>query len=205
MGCVSNSLDLGCQVTDLATADLLISLPDTAAAGQPEWRFSELRSAHHACRISQHGGSWRCGWLDSCSSAFSEIAFKHALLCAAVRWHAAAVHCITSRLARVLPMLALQVLGYDEEGRVLNYVGVATPTPADVTAAASHIVNFIDIGGHEKYMKTTLYGMTCLLPGRRVVLELLALVSCNRQGHVFNAAACQPALETCIGWVSLPG
>jgi GTPase len=71
----------------------------------------------------------------------------------------------------------LQVLGYDEEGRVLNYVGVATPTPADVTAAASHIVNFIDIGGHEKYMKTTLYGMTCLLPGRVMVLELPVLMT----------------------------
>lgn len=48
---------------------------------------------------------------------------------------------------------------------MLNYVGVATPTPADITAAATHILNFIDMGGHEKYLKTTLYGMTCLLPG----------------------------------------
>jgi GTPase len=63
-------------------------------------------------------------------------------------------------------LCCVQVLGYDDEGRVLNYVGVATPTPADITAAATHMVNFIDMGGHEKYLKTTLYGMTCLLPGQ---------------------------------------
>lgn len=68
-------------------------------------------------------------------------------------------------LVVVLLLPLSQVLGYDDEGRVLNYVGVATPTPADITAAATHIVNFIDMGGHEKYLKTTLYGMTCLLPG----------------------------------------
>jgi GTPase len=72
------------------------------------------------------------------------------------------------RVLLLLLLLLLQVLGYDEEGRVLNYVGVATPTPADITAAASHMVNFIDMGGHEKYLKTTLYGMTCLLPGEEV-------------------------------------
>lgn len=57
---------------------------------------------------------------------------------------------------------------------MLNYVGVATPTPADITAAAKHMVNFLDMGGHEKYLKTTLYGMTCLLPGRYAGVEVAA-------------------------------
>lgn len=61
--------------------------------------------------------------------------------------------------------ISQQVLGYDEDGKVLNYVGVAVPTPADITAAAVQLVQFIDMGGHEKYLKTTLYGMTCMLPG----------------------------------------
>ncbi|KAF6256999.1 P-loop containing nucleoside triphosphate hydrolase protein [Scenedesmus sp. NREL 46B-D3] len=60
--------------------------------------------------------------------------------------------------------ISQQVLGYDAEGRVLNYVGVSPPTPADITAAASRMLTFIDMGGHEKYLKTTLYGMTCTLP-----------------------------------------
>jgi len=54
---------------------------------------------------------------------------------------------------------------------VLNYVGVSTPTPADITAAATHMLYFIDMGGHEKYLKTTLYGMTCLLPGKRCLQD----------------------------------
>jgi GTPase len=73
------------------------------------------------------------------------------------------------------------VLGYDEEGRVLNYVGVSAPTPADITAAASRVLTFIDMGGHEKYLKTTLYGMTCTLPGggqrKFSIVFMLSLVS----------------------------
>eukprot|EP00775_Hariotina_reticulata_P008727 gene8727-8908_t len=57
-----------------------------------------------------------------------------------------------------------QVLGYDDQGHVLNYLGVAAPTPADITAAAAQVLNFLDMGGHEKYLKTTLYGFTCMLP-----------------------------------------
>ena len=26
------------------------------------------------------------------------------------------------------------------------------------------VLRFVDLGGHEKYLKTALYGMTCLLP-----------------------------------------
>jgi GTPase len=72
------------------------------------------------------------------------------------------------------------VLGYDGEGRVLNYVGVATPTPADICASASRVLNFLDMGGHEKYLKTTLYGMTCLLPGGcGLCLCCVVLLACD--------------------------
>jgi GTPase len=49
--------------------------------------------------------------------------------------------------------------------QVLNYAGVATPTPAELSSAAKQVLTFIDMGGHEKYLKTTLYGLTCMLPG----------------------------------------
>eukprot|EP00878_Enallax_costatus_P039489 GHUV01045252.1.p1 GENE.GHUV01045252.1~~GHUV01045252.1.p1 ORF type:complete len:137 (-),score=38.06 GHUV01045252.1:248-658(-) len=76
--------------------------------------------------------------------------------------------------------ISQQVLGYDQEGRVLNYVGVAVPTPADITAAAQQLVQFIDMGGHEKYLKTTLYGMTCMLPGKdRGVNVAAACIFCH--------------------------
>jgi hypothetical protein len=93
-----------------------------------------------------------------------------------------------------------QVLGYDDEGRVLNYVGVAAPTPAGITAAASRVLNFIDMGGHEKYMKTTLYGMTCLLPGARRVhvahrrVCCAARPACRLAGVASSAARCKAAV-----------
>jgi len=61
--------------------------------------------------------------------------------------------------------LSAQSLGYDEAGRVLNYGGVTAMTPAEVGAASSKLVTFLDMGGHEKAFKTTLYGLTSMLPG----------------------------------------
>jgi hypothetical protein len=49
--------------------------------------------------------------------------------------------------------------------QVLNYAGVAPPTPAEVCAAAARTVNFIDLGGHPAFLKTTVFGLTSMLPG----------------------------------------
>lgn len=43
-------------------------------------------------------------------------------------------------------------------GSILNYSGVSTLTPAEISQAAAHVLRFIDLGGHERYMKTALYG-----------------------------------------------
>ena len=48
-------------------------------------------------------------------------------------------------------------------GKVLNYAGVSQLTPAEISARAAKILRFIDLGGHERYMKTALYGMTCMV------------------------------------------
>eukprot|EP00198_Chlamydomonas_reinhardtii_P007126 XP_001696462.1 GTP binding protein [Chlamydomonas reinhardtii] len=59
-----------------------------------------------------------------------------------------------------------QLLGYDADGRVINYATPAATalTPAEITGAAAKVLTFLDMGGHEKYLKTALYGMTALLP-----------------------------------------
>ncbi|GIL59837.1 hypothetical protein Vafri_14551 [Volvox africanus] len=59
-----------------------------------------------------------------------------------------------------------QLLGYDRDGRVINYMTPAATalTPAEVTSSAAKVLTFLDMGGHEKYLKTALYGMTALLP-----------------------------------------
>lgn len=51
-----------------------------------------------------------------------------------------------------------QLLGYDSEGRVLNYAGVSSFTPFEIGTTASRQIHFIDMGGHEKYLKTAFYG-----------------------------------------------
>lgn len=33
-----------------------------------------------------------------------------------------------------------------------------------MTTSASRVLTFLDMGGHERYLKTALYGMTALLP-----------------------------------------
>lgn len=44
---------------------------------------------------------------------------------------------------------------------------LAALTPAEITGAAAKVLTFLDMGGHEKYLKTALYGMTALLPDYR--------------------------------------
>lgn len=56
------------------------------------------------------------------------------------------------------------MLAYDEDSNVLNYANIAETSPGDVARAAVTVVRFSDLGGHEKYSKTSLYGMTCTRP-----------------------------------------
>ncbi|EFJ52866.1 hypothetical protein VOLCADRAFT_102822 [Volvox carteri f. nagariensis] len=61
-----------------------------------------------------------------------------------------------------------QLLGYDKDGHVINYATPAATasalSPAEITSCAAKVLTFLDMGGHEKYLKTALYGMTALLP-----------------------------------------
>ncbi|GAB4819226.1 hypothetical protein N2152v2_006272 [Parachlorella kessleri] len=61
-----------------------------------------------------------------------------------------------------------QALGYSAQGRVVNYGGVAGGvggyTPFDVARSAARVIRFVDTGGHEKYSKTALHGLSCMLP-----------------------------------------
>jgi len=58
--------------------------------------------------------------------------------------------------------LSQQLLGYDGEGCVLNYRGVSGKK--EVCKEASKVLTFIDMGGHERCLKTALYGLTAMLP-----------------------------------------
>ena len=58
-------------------------------------------------------------------------------------------------------------------GKVLNYAGVSVLTPAEMSASARRVLRFIDLGGHEKYLKTALYGMTCMVTTSRPGLSYI--------------------------------
>ena len=49
-------------------------------------------------------------------------------------------------------------LGYQDDGQVLNYSGLSTMTPAEIGVVASQRVSLIDMGGHEKFLKTVIRG-----------------------------------------------
>jgi hypothetical protein len=49
-------------------------------------------------------------------------------------------------------------------GAVLNYSGLSSLTPAEVAASAARMLRFFDLGGHERYSKTLLHGLTAMLP-----------------------------------------
>mmetsp|Transcript_39362 Transcript_39362/g.47720 ORF Transcript_39362/g.47720 Transcript_39362/m.47720 type:complete len:649 (-) Transcript_39362:793-2739(-) len=78
--------------------------------------------------------------------------------------------------------ISQQVLGFAPNGDVTNYgVGVETHnrSQADIVTTSSKVLAFFDLAGHEKYFKTTLFGLTGHLPD----YCMLALDS-NRGGVV---------------------
>eukprot|EP00727_Mastigamoeba_balamuthi_P014806 m51a1_g9951 putative gtp-binding protein 1 (666) ;mRNA; f:25239-27850 len=55
-----------------------------------------------------------------------------------------------------------EILGFDSKGEVVNYPKAhgTAPSAQEVCRASCKIVSFIDLAGHERYLKTTLFGMT---------------------------------------------
>jgi len=75
-------------------------------------------------------------------------------------------------------------------GKVLNYAGVSVLTPAEMSASARRVLRFIDLGGHEKYLKTALYGMTCMVTTFRNCPSILLDCKTAMPPPVFD---CMPA------------
>eukprot|EP00794_Sanderia_malayensis_P020007 gene20007-21968_t len=56
-----------------------------------------------------------------------------------------------------------EILGFDSNGEVLMYND--SLTAEDICAASAKLITFIDLAGHHKYMKTTVFGLTGCFPG----------------------------------------
>lgn len=58
-----------------------------------------------------------------------------------------------------------QILGFDEKGEIVNYRGVCGKMSwPDIVRSSSKIITFFDLAGHEKYLKTTILGLTSAPP-----------------------------------------
>ena len=58
---------------------------------------------------------------------------------------------------------------------MLNYAGVTALTPAEVSARAARVLRFIDLGGHERYLKTALFGARTGTVCQHVILSQILL------------------------------
>ena len=65
-----------------------------------------------------------------------------------------------------------QVMGFSATGEITNYApGIARPaTQEEAVRNSSKMVTFIDLAGHEHYLKTTIFGMTGALPDYGMLL-----------------------------------
>lgn len=60
--------------------------------------------------------------------------------------------------------ISSQILGYDSYGEVVNSKFLRHPSWSDIVSKSFKIITFYDLAGHEKYLKTTIYGLTSIYP-----------------------------------------
>lgn len=60
--------------------------------------------------------------------------------------------------------ISQQILGFDSEGKIVNYRDVGRMSWPDIVKASSKIISFFDLAGHEKYLKTTILGLSSSKP-----------------------------------------
>jgi len=51
--------------------------------------------------------------------------------------------------------LSHQIMGFDAKGDIVNHSVIQSPTWKDIVEKSSKVCTFIDLAGHEKYLKTT--------------------------------------------------
>ncbi|NHJ33477.1 MAG: elongation factor 1-alpha [Asgard group archaeon] len=56
--------------------------------------------------------------------------------------------------------ISQQIMGYDSKGLIVNYDSIGEQSWTKIIEGSSKVLTFIDLGGHEKYLKTTLFGLT---------------------------------------------
>ena len=60
--------------------------------------------------------------------------------------------------------IAHQIMGYDKYGNIINAKFDKQNAWADIVSQSSKLISFFDLAGHEKYLRTTIYGLSSLFP-----------------------------------------
>ena len=63
-----------------------------------------------------------------------------------------------------------QIVGYDDNGDVMNYNGKHQYTWPDIVRKSTKIISFLDLAGHEKYLKTTIFGLASAFPDMTMIM-----------------------------------
>jgi GTPase len=59
-----------------------------------------------------------------------------------------------------------EIMGFDSKGKTIDaVVGKSKMGMDEICLLSSKVVSFLDLAGHEKYLKTTVFGMTGCSPG----------------------------------------
>ncbi|KAK5854109.1 hypothetical protein PBY51_015207 [Eleginops maclovinus] len=58
--------------------------------------------------------------------------------------------------------ISFEILGFNSKGEVVNYS--ESRTAEEICESASKMLTFIDLAGHHKYLKTTIFGLTSYCP-----------------------------------------
>ena len=63
-----------------------------------------------------------------------------------------------------------QILGYNTLGDVMNHQGIRNLAWPDIVRKSSKVVSFYDLAGHEKYLKTTIFGLSSSSPDICIIM-----------------------------------
>lgn len=63
-----------------------------------------------------------------------------------------------------------EILGFDHKSNIVNYQGASRPSWPDIVQRSSKIISFFDFAGHEKYLKTTILGLSSSLPNICIIM-----------------------------------
>ncbi|XP_037078310.1 GTP-binding protein 2-like [Pollicipes pollicipes] len=95
-----------------------------------------------------------------------------------------------------------EILGFDSEGNTVDYS--ATPTAEEICEQSSKLVTFIDLAGHQKYLKTTVFGLTGYSPHHAMlVVSANSGIAGTTQEHLDLALALKVPLFVIVTKIDL--